>query len=286
EEKLLKKMKTDNNFSQNQEEINAIFEALIRSKKGELIQQEIAQKSLFVHGGKAAKVGSFLQVLPDENISYSKDQLIEFYKKFEKEFIISFEDSIAPMKYPNYGFLMQEYEEGLLLFEVMQRVVWEKASEDSVGLERYYKNHLEDYYIGERINCLLVNSFKDDLLSKVVNIQIPIDSLSDAEKILSERLGKDKLNELKIAKTSLLVSEFPNFESIKMSQGNWIQTANGQSQCLHLGYLKEGPQDFDEIKGLVMADYQAALDIAWIKELRSSAKIKIYNKELKALTKN
>lgn len=286
EEIVLKKLKEENSFSQNPEELNAIIEAISGSKKDVLLQQEIAKKPLFSHGGKTARVSSFLNDLPGFSISYSKSQLMEFYEKFEREFIFNFEDSIAPVKYPEYGYLMKEYEEGLLLFEVMQRRVWEKAVNDSLGLDAYYKNHLKDYMVGERINCLLVNSLNKELLEGVSKVDIPKDSLMDAESILARKVGKEKMNELKIAKRNLLASEFSNFESIKTSQGNWFQTNDGKSQCLNMGYLKEGPQAFEEIKGIVMANYQEELDQVWIKDLRDASKIKVFKKELKALSTN
>ena len=49
---------------------------------------------------------------------------------------------------PTYRYLLKEYYEGILLFEIMEKEVWNKASEDSVGQHTYYKNHLADYQAG------------------------------------------------------------------------------------------------------------------------------------------
>lgn len=286
EESLLKKLKAENGFNQNTDSVRVIFKSISGKNKEEILTQAIAQRKLFEHGGKSATVKSFIQDLPGFKIIYSEDQLKEFYKKFEKQFIIEHEDSIAPIKYPEYRFLMKEYEEGLLLFEIMQQKVWDKAVQDSSGLHNFYNSHTKDYIIGERINCLLVSSSSSVLLNEISQLQILKDSLSKAESIIMSQLGNEKTQELKIAKRSLLASEFSNFEAVKLKEGFWVATNDGMSQCLNLGWQSEGPQAFDEIKGIVMADYQEALDAAWIKELRGSAKIKIFKKELRTLITN
>ena len=48
-------------------------------------------------------------------------------------------------QHPEYRYLLKEYYEGILLFEIMEKEVWSKASEDSVGQQTYYETHKPDY---------------------------------------------------------------------------------------------------------------------------------------------
>lgn len=286
EEKLLSKLKAENGFDQNLDSLNNTLDEISKSTRVAIFGTKLNEKLLFTHGGKNALVKDFLNELPAMKIQYAKDILISYYEKFEKNFIIAYEDSVAPVKYPEYRFLMQEYEEGLLLFEIMQRKVWDKAVQDSTGLKNYYDEHKSKYQIGERINCLVITSGNSDLIKKISEMQIPKDSLSFAEDIIQREVGVSGSTELKFAKRSLLASEFSNFEAVKSEKGNWIEPNNSDDLFLNIEYLPAGIQAFEEIKGIVMSDYQEELDKNWINELRNSAKIKINKKELKAISKN
>ena len=59
---------------------------------------------------------------------------------------------------PTYRYLLKEYYEGILLFEIMENEVWNKASDDSVGQHTYYKNHIADYQAGERAKTMIYSS--------------------------------------------------------------------------------------------------------------------------------
>lgn len=61
------------------------------------------------------------------------------YKEYLDEVVLKYEESQLDKKYPDFKALMREYEEGILLFEATKQLVWDKASQDSVGLENFMK---------------------------------------------------------------------------------------------------------------------------------------------------
>ena len=97
-------------------------------------------------------------------------------------------------------------------------------------------------------------------------------------------MGDSKTEELNFAKRTLLVSDLANFEMGKPQIGKWFEPSSLNAYCLVQNILPEGPQQLNEIKGIVMSDYQEELDSQWIEELRDSAKIKINKKVLKAIS--
>lgn len=285
EGKLIAKLKSENGFEQNFESLNQALNKLSFTNKIDA-EKELKDQTIFQHGNKTVRVSDFLESLPGFKVQYTKSQLADFYQKFEKDFIIAFEDSIAPQKYPEFRFLMKEYKEGLLLFEVMQRKVWNKAAEDSLGLKKYYQSNLNNYQIEERLECLCANPSSNLDQEKLEGIIVPKDSIKDAEAFISKKIGDKKATELKFAKRILLASELANFETEKTLAGSWFEPKNLDAFCLILKEIPAGPQPFEEIKGIVMSDYQEELDRVWIKELRGKAKIKVDKKELKAIIKN
>lgn len=284
EEALLKKLKEENNFSQDAESLNSIIDEISQASRSTAYESELKERVIFTHGQNQVRTRTFLESLPGFNVKYTRPQLIEFYRKFEKDYVIAYEDSIAPEKYPEFGFLMNEYEEGLLLFEVMQRKVWDKAAQDSLGLQAYYQNHLNRYVEGERVECLCTNNKSEQLRSELSELFIPLDSLPRAKSYISKEMGDSKTEELNFAKRTLLVSDLANFEMGKSQIGKWFEPSSLYAYCLVQNILPEGPQQLNEIKGIVMSDYQEELDSQWIEELRDSAKIKINNKVLKAIS--
>lgn len=286
EEKLISKLKKENSFSQSLDYLNELLNELSLTSTSDASKSEVAERILFQHGKNSVYVKSFLEALPSFKIQYSQSQLADLYKKFEKDYIIAYEDSIATEKYPEYRFLMKEYEEGLLLFEIMQQKVWGKSVLDSLGLQSFYQSNLKDYHIDERVECLCTNSPSAEMKQQLSRLRIPTDSLSKAEDYIAHQLGETEGVELKIAKRTLLASDFSNFEAVKNSTGQWFEPNSLDAYCLIQSKLPAGPQPLEEIKGIVMSGYQRELDEEWIKDLRNSVKIKINKKALKAIANN
>ena len=53
--------------------------------------------------------------------------------------LMQYEDSQLENKYTDFANLMKEYHDGILLFEVSNKEVWEKAIKDKKGIEKYFK---------------------------------------------------------------------------------------------------------------------------------------------------
>nr|MBP6610648.1 peptidylprolyl isomerase [Paludibacter sp.] len=106
----------------------------------------------------------------------------------EKE-LLAYEDKQLENKYEDFRFLMQEYHDGILLFEVSNNQVWDKASKDTAGLATYFKQNTADYkwekphYKGRLILCKDKNTFK---LAKKLVKKIATDSI---DKYLTTRLN-------------------------------------------------------------------------------------------------
>ena len=66
---------------------------------------------------------------------------------------------------PEFAHLLKEYEDGLLLFELMQRKIWDKASKDTLGLQNFYKLRLNNYKNKplDKIKGEVMNDFQNHL---------------------------------------------------------------------------------------------------------------------------
>ncbi|MDH5598609.1 MAG: peptidylprolyl isomerase, partial [Cyclobacteriaceae bacterium] len=89
------------------------------------------------------------------------------YSDFKEYSIIKYEESKLGEKYPEYRLLLQEYREGILLFEIMNEEVWSKASEDSLGLEIYFNQNRDKYLWNERAEMDIFTSEDQNLIKNV-----------------------------------------------------------------------------------------------------------------------
>jgi peptidyl-prolyl cis-trans isomerase SurA len=64
--------------------------------------------------------------------------------------IIMYEEEILEDKYPAFRYLIKEYHDGILLFELTDKTVWSKAITDTVGLEKFYSENKNNYMWGYR----------------------------------------------------------------------------------------------------------------------------------------
>ena len=110
-------------------------------------------------------------------------KLFEMFK--DDQIIIYFKENLVNTE-PEYAYTLKEYEDGLLLFELMQQKIWNKSTTDTLGLKTYFKNHSANY-----------NSTKlDSIKGKVIN---------DYQNFLEENWIADlrKKSKIKVSKRQL-----------------------------------------------------------------------------------
>ena len=72
------------------------------------------------------------------------------FESWTSEQVKAYAEAQLENKFPDFRALMREYREGILLFEATRLEVWDKASEDSLGLQQYFEAHRDDYRFGPR----------------------------------------------------------------------------------------------------------------------------------------
>ena len=67
--------------------------------------------------------------------------------------LLSYEESNLETKYPQYKALLKEYREGILLFDLTNKNVWQKAVEDTIGLLSYFEDNQATYFFNNRLDA-------------------------------------------------------------------------------------------------------------------------------------
>jgi len=214
----------------------------------------------------------------------TKDLTPYDYKKLYENFIdtkiLEIEKSRLKKKYPEYKNLLQEYYEGMLLFEITDQKVWSKAVQDSVGLREYYKDHKKNYMWDERWDGSLYFCSNERVCNKVDKI---INKRSFGRKITNDDLLSQFNEDEEVLRIQSGIYE--QGENVIVDKLVWNKGA--EPEDIHIvkkgDIIKPQVKDFEECKGLVISDYQDYLDREWIKSLREKYNIQVNKSVLSSI---
>lgn len=279
-EALVKKLKAENGFEQDLKLLETTIESASKVGLANIDLSKIGSQMIFKISNRTITYEAYFASLGNAN-QLNSTALWSRYKTFEREEIMAYEDSQLTTKYPEFGYLLNEYKEGLMLFEIMEKEIWNKASEDSIGLAQFFAENFKNFPAPERGDFLVIESSNPVLYHKILDsLQVNWDA--DIENQIKSKLDAQALSALKIAKRTFERHELPNFDlkwEEKEVQGDPSNLKiYSLQQIIEAGYYR-----LEEVKGLAISNYQDHLEQQWVKRLRSEYKVKIDHKILKQI---
>lgn len=181
-------------------------------------------------------------------------------------------------KYPDFHYLMKEFHDGSMLYEISNREVWDKAAKDEKGLEKYFKKHKKQYAYDEPVyRGIIVNCTTADVLEKVKK---SVKGKKEAEwvQIIREQFNNDSTLQVKIIRGPFKAgkNKYADYYIFKTSQEQ-PEAIEGFPVVGVIGKLqKKGPDTYEDVRGAVTTDYQNYLEKEWVKVLRSKYTWTIY----------
>jgi peptidyl-prolyl cis-trans isomerase SurA len=204
------------------------------------------------------------------------------YKSFVDESLIAYEETQLDKKYPEYHNLMQEYRDGILLFDLTDKKVWSKAVKDSAGLEKFYESNKNNYLWDERAD---VSTYKcaNATVAKEVNKML---AAKKTEKEITEKLNKKSALDVSVENITYLKGENKDVDANwKVGVAPEVKQADGKINIMVVNKLTpKTPKKLAECRGMVTSDYQNYLEKDWIANLRNNHKIEV-NKDVLATIK-
>ncbi|MCE2934793.1 MAG: peptidylprolyl isomerase [Cyclobacteriaceae bacterium] len=199
------------------------------------------------------------------------------YSNFVSESIEEAEEKDLLAKNPDFGFLLTEYREGMMLFEIMEREVWKKASDDSTGQAAYYAAHTDKYQASDRVEARLLVASEQTVVDQIRQKVMQGDTLRQADlKKLRQVIGP---------------RIFEKGENKAVDRITWV-VGMQQTQIDNNHYLVEiirlippGTQTFPEARARVISDYQTELETQWVARLRNKYPVKVNKKVKKSVLK-
>jgi peptidyl-prolyl cis-trans isomerase SurA len=270
------------------------FSKLLENKTlaDSVFQLEAAKlnKPLFTFAGKEFTQADFAAYLKKNAFSekaIASEIIEQKLDAFTEKEILAYEDSQLENKYEDFRFLINEYHDGILLFEVSNNEVWEKASKDTEGLARYFGQHKADYrwekphFKGRVISC------KDKATLKAAKAIVKRSHNDSIDKYLRTRLN-DSIQYVKVEKGLFAQGENKAVDKFgfKVKKAKFEPTKEYPYVFVVGKNLKNNPEDYTDVRGLVTADYQEYLEKEWITALRAKFTVEIDQNVLKTVRKN
>lgn len=286
---LLEKIKEEYGFREYTKYNNTLFGKIgndLPAGKFKVADKSSYTKPLFEIADKKYTEADFIQYLEDnaqkKRADPARKVFNDYYDKFLETSLLAYEESQLERKYPEFRLLMKEYRDGILLFELTNEKVWNKAIKDTAGLKAYYETIKTNYMWPERV--------KADIYT--------INDPSQAKKVLKvlDKKGKDavlaKFNKEGEKPVVSVKSGVYSKNDNNLVDNNWkagigeLVEKDGEAKFVHVTeVMAPTPKSLSEAKGFIVSDYQEYLEKEWIKDLRNKYQVKVNQPVLNSLVK-
>lgn len=188
---------------------------------------------------------------------------------------------------PAYSNLVREYRDGILLFDISNRKVWDRAAKDSEGLQKYFEAHRDNYrWTAPKYKGYIVFSTNDSVLTLAKEYCDSIDSAKAFNPTtiaadLRARFGRDiKIEKVLAAKGDNPISDYLVFNGPVPAKDRKIRMPY---YFAWQGAIIDQPQEAADVRGAVTTDYQNELEKEWLQQLHDKYPVKINRKVLKTV---
>ena len=188
------------------------------------------------------------------------------YKLWVKKGVLAYEESLLDSKYPEYKALVQEYHDGIILYEVMSDKVWNKAVKDTTGLKAFYEIQKTKYMWPDRLNATVYICGSAEVSEKVYKM---LKKKKNNSKVILEEINADSELNLDVKMNKYVQSATPYMKGKSFAIGrNMGYEFEEKFYVVKVdAKLPSMPKELSEIKGAVISDYQNHLEKYWMNEL-------------------
>jgi peptidyl-prolyl cis-trans isomerase SurA len=230
--------------------------------------------ALFKLSERTVGVNDFLQYAEASQKPNSQEPqryLQQLYDSFVDDQMMKVQEEKILKNNPEYRFLLNEYYEGILLFEIMEKEVWNKASEDSIGQYHYFEQNRGKYTAPDRVKATFYTASSAELISQLKSLLQENDP-----KRLHEFTAKNKI---KSEAGYFKKDDKAVLKQVKWEPGMHSAENNGM---YYLAWIKEvlpaGQMSFEEARPTLISDYQNYLEEIWVRELKKKYPVKVNEK--------
>ena len=195
--------------------------------------------------------------------------------------IIVYENSVLEKKYPEFRYLMNEFHDGILLFEISGKKVWNKVSEDSLGLKKYYEEHKNDYLTPRGIDAKIYSLDSPGNKRKLISAFKRYSRKPNTDNLLLDKFNNKEDTLLTIKEGTWYKGDNPQLDKVQWVPGTIFNKMENSPVIIVIKKISEpGPLPFDEVQSEMITGFQDNLNAEWLKQLKGKYNIKVDSKVL------
>ncbi len=292
EEVVIKQAKNEYHFKQDDKALEAfmatIDSTILRNEYKPAADVNMGA-TLFSLDGSVTKVSDFVayikeKMTPQRHVSPAT-YAYQLYEAFSNEKVMDYADAHLEDKYPEFKALVQEYKDGILLFDLMDREVWTKAVKDTLGLQEFHDRNANKYMWENRAYATIVTVTRPESLPKVkalIDSGVELDSLKNI-------IRRDSIGYAFVRKGYYQRGDNQYVDQTEWKVGEVNEIASTVDQSTTIVFIRElrdpEPKTLKEARGLVTSDYQVELEQQWVQSLKERYPVKINEKVLDKVRK-
>mgnify|MGYP002622547171 FL=1 len=210
--------------------------------------------------------------------------LAEATGKSEQQVMDERADSISAIS-QDMKYLIQEYHDGLLLYEISNREVWEKASKDEAGLQSFYKKNKKKYTWDEpRFKGIAYNT-RDEKDVAAVKKSLKGKPFNEWAEILRTTFNNDSVLRIRAEKGIFKKGDngLVDKEQFKVGDAQ-VKEIKDFPHTATYGKMLKAPEEMDDVRNLVVGDYQDYMEKEWVAQLKKRYPV-VVNEEVLSTVK-
>jgi peptidyl-prolyl cis-trans isomerase SurA len=284
QDEMISTLKNESDFEADAANTNQAIYYLYAEEQAESAEPDRGAV-LFAVADTTIEIGNFYNYVQEKQGALSADSATshQLYEDFEAETLLAYEKNHLADNNEEYRRILQEYRDGILLFDIMEDKVWSKAVEDSVGLHSYFENHRDDYRWQERVEATILDAQSQAILEQAQRQLGEISGPLSEEKIAEIEGAFNEKNPLalqihqdKYERGEERTSVEAIIDKVTWEPGTYTMEENGRFYHILIhDVLPPKLKELDEVRGIVIADYQNELDRQWIAALREKYPVEI-----------
>ncbi len=280
---LAKKLRVKYAYDKNAKELAAIKKTITNDFYAQTWEtpkdlKEYKNAVLTINKSKQIPAEVFLNFIQSQQKSRIKTKPIsklvdELFEKFVDDQLATYYNENLENEFIEFKYVMDEYRDGLLLFDLMDKEIWTKAKTDTLGLTNYYNQNIKNYQWKKRFDVNIFSSTDKNTIAKAKMFLQKGKSID----FIKEKLNKDgKINIM--VKSGLFEEDYdilPQYTNLSKGVSS-VVTKDQYHFVVEVKEVKEvEPKKLADCMGKAVNDYQQYLEDNWVNELKKEFNVNV-----------
>ena len=291
---FVEKLKKEYNYRVNDANLvwlTSIADSAFRSGTYRWNERSIPPGNIYTYADRNVTMDQFVRYINNMGKSVTSNDSVKYIRSLidlkSYDDLIKYEESHLPAKYPEYRYLVNEFHDGILLFEISDRMVWSKLRPGSDELRTYWESRKNEFMTAltsdARIITIASSAGKSRTKKLIKEIRKEIRAGSHDSLIASIGMTASR-HPVSVQSGSFKEGENSILDMVKKSKGSYTLTSPAGTHIVIISDVRESvPLPFEEAQALIIDDFQAKLESEWHTQLREKYNVTVNNRVLSEL---